>query len=288
MNRSASAEFGSDANQLEFTETEFNQVRELIYEMTGINMGESKRQLLYRRLAGRIKVLGMDSFSEYLARLRSGDDTELEVFTNSITTNLTSFFREQHHFDYLSETIIPELLRCKRRTEKRLRIWSAGCSTGEEPYSIAATLRDSIPDIASWDAKLLCTDIDSDVLNKAQNGIYAEERIEKVPDDIKKRWFQHSEQDGKTIVQVNRRLKEIITFKQLNLMHEWPMKGPFDVIFCRNVVIYFDKKTQRVLVDRFADLLDEGGHLVLGHSESLHEVSDRFELIGKTIYKKIS
>lgn len=287
MSSVSAPQLDSSANHFELTDREFKQFRDLIYEITAINMGESKRQLIYRRLVGRLKDLRMQTFSEYLERLKSGDEAEMELFTNSITTNLTSFFREQHHFDYLSETILPEVLRCKRRTQKKLRIWSAGCSTGEEPYSIAITLRDSIPDICSWDAKLLCTDIDSDVLNKARSGVYPEERIEKVSAEIKKRWFQHSEQDGQAVVRVNRRLQEIITFKQLNLMHEWPMKGPFDVIFCRNVVIYFDKKTQRGLIDRYANLLDEGGYLILGHSESLHEVTDRFELIGKTIYKKI-
>lgn len=275
--------------EFRMTDQEFKQFQTLIYDMTGINMGDSKRQLIFRRLVGRLKSLELSSFSDYLARLKRGDDAvELEIFTNSITTNLTSFFREQHHFDYLAENIIPELLRKKRRADKRLRIWSAGCSTGEEPYSIAITMRESIPDIGSWDAKLLSTDLDSNVLETAKNGIYPEERVESLPSEVVKKWFLKSVQQDKTLVSANRSLQELITFKQLNLMQDWPMRGPFDVIFCRNVVIYFDKKTQRRLINRYADLLDEDGHLILGHSESLHEVSDRFELIGKTIYKKIS
>lgn len=271
------------AQRPELSDAEFNKIRAVIRDITGISMGESKRQLVYRRLMGRLKALSIPTFDGYLEFLESGDKSEIELFTNAVTTNLTSFFREAHHFEYLAGTIIPEIVAAKR-SDSRLRIWSAGCSTGEEPYSIAMTLRESLREIASWDAKILCTDLDSDVVATATAGVYPESRIEKVSAERLRRWFQKCSGE----VRIRDELRENITFKQLNLMHDWPMRGKFDVIFCRNVVIYFDKPTQRVLIDRFANILKDGGYLIIGHSESLFKVSDRFTLLGKTIYKKKS
>jgi len=265
---------------------EFDQIRGVIREMTGISMSDSKRQLIYRRLSGRLKALNISTFKEYLAFLKSGDATEVELFTNAVTTNLTSFFREDHHFDYLVKTIIPEVVQEKQNSSRRLRIWSAGCSTGEEPYSIAIALREALRDISAWDAKVLCTDLDTDVIATASAGVYTENRFEKMSQVRLKRWFQKSNGADGTLLKVRDELRQLLTFKQLNLMHDWPMRGRFDVIFCRNVVIYFDKPTQRVLMDRYADALEDGGYLILGHSESLFNVSDRFTLLGKTIYRK--
>lgn len=269
-------------------DAEFNEVRAVIKEMTGINMSESKRQLIYRRLTGRLKARNIGTVREYLAFLKSGDEMELELFSNAVTTNLTSFFREQHHFDFLANNIIPEIIANKGSGSRRVRIWSAGCSTGEEPYSIAITLREAMHDLAAWDAKLLATDLDSDVLATSKAGIYPLDRVEQIPEARLKRWFQKGSGDKGAIVRARPELQELITFKRLNLMQEWPIRGPFDVIFCRNVIIYFDKPTQRVLMNRYADLLEEGGYLILGHSESLHNVSDRFNLLGKTVYRKKS
>ncbi len=274
------------ARQSTLTDAEFNEVRAIIKEMTGISMSDSKRQLIYRRLSSRMKALNIGTFQEYLTFLKSGDATEVELFSNAVTTNLTSFFREHHHFDYLANTILPEIVTHKGAGNKRLRIWSAGCSTGEEPYSIAITLLEAMPNLPSWDAKLLCTDLDSDVLAKSREGVYPLQSVEKIPAARLQRWFQKGTNERGPIARVRGELQELITFKRLNLMHEWPMRGKFDVIFCRNVVIYFDKPTQRVLMDRYADMLEDDGYLILGHSESLHNVSDRFALIGKTIYRK--
>lgn len=276
------------ARQREFTlsDAEFNEIRAVIKQMTGINMGDTKRQLIYRRVSNRLKALNMTSFREYLTFLKSGDATEVELFSNAVTTNLTSFFREEHHFDYLAAHILPQLAAKKAAACKRLRIWSAGCSTGEEPYSIAITLHEAIPDLSSWDAKLLCTDLDSDVLSKCRAGVYPLANVEKLAASRLKRWFHKGSDDKGPVVKVKPELQQLTTFKQLNLMGHWPMHGPFDVIFCRNVIIYFDKPTQRVLINRYADMLDEGGYLILGHSESLHNVSERFTLIGKTVYRK--
>jgi chemotaxis protein methyltransferase CheR len=233
-----------------------------------------------------LKKKGMATFAEYLKYLKKGDPEEVELFSNAVTTNLTSFFRENHHFEYLADTILPEIVQKRRNGSRRVRIWSAGCSTGEEPYSIAMTLRESMKDLSRWDAKVLCTDLDTDVISTCEKGVYASNRVEKVPDGRLRRWFRKSTGPGPELYKVDPKLQELLTFKQLNLMHDWPMKGRFDVIFCRNVVIYFDKPTQRVLVERYANMLEDGGYLILGHSESLFKVSDRFSLLGNTIYQK--
>lgn len=271
--------------EFDFTERDFRCIQQLVSEHTGIALSDAKQDMVYSRLSRRIRALKLPDFNAYCSLIARGDDEqELIEFVNSITTNLTSFFREAHHFDYLKDSLIPELLR-RNSTKKRLRIWSAGCSTGEEPYSIAMVVRESVP--RDWDAKILATDLDSNVLAKGQSGVYEAERVEGVGDARMRKWFQRGTGALEGKVKVSPELQEIITFKQLNLMREWPMKGPFDIIFCRNVVIYFDKDTQRVLFDRYANLLGEDGHLFVGHSESLYRVSERFRLLFKTIYQKV-
>jgi len=274
---------GKDFN---LTDREFDEIRAVIKELTGIHMGDSKRQLIYRRVGSRLRATGINTFRGYLDFLKEGDPSELEEFANAVTTNLTSFFREQHHFDFLANTIVPEIVSNKGNTSKRLRIWSAGCSTGEEPYSIGMTLQESLKNVAHWDAKILCTDLDSAVLNICKAGVYSRQRVEKIPQNQLRRWFRKSRSQGSDLVKVSQKLQDLITFKQLNLMRDWPMRGRFDVIFCRNVIIYFDKPTQRVLIERYANILGDGGYLILGHSESLFNVSDRFTLLGQTIYRK--
>jgi len=270
----------------DLSDREFDELRSIIKKLTGISLSDSKRQLVYRRVSGRLKALGIETFREYCDYLRSDSEGELEEFTNSITTNLTSFFREQHHFDYLVNTLLPEIMAGKASSGRRLRIWSAGCSTGEEAYSLAITLRESWPDLQKWDARILATDLDTEVLSTCRAGLYPAERVEKMPRKQRNRWFLKSSVDGRQMIKVRPELRELITFKQLNLMEEWPMRGKFDVIFCRNVMIYFDKPTQKTLVERYAGLLENDGHLFVGHSESLFNVTDRFTLLGKTIYRK--
>ncbi|MFK8018469.1 MAG: protein-glutamate O-methyltransferase CheR [Pseudomonadales bacterium] len=265
---------------------EFNEIRVLIQKITGISMNDSKSQLISRRLGGRLAELGIDNFRDYINYLESGNESELEIFSNAVTTNLTSFFRERHHFDYLEEHILPEIETQKMASQKRLRIWSAGCSTGEEPYSIAMMLRESMPKLSEWDAKILATDLDTSVLATCKKGQYSDQVLQKVPPEQRKRWFREVGSTGQKKTEIHSKLKELITFKQLNLMGAWPMQGEFDVIFCRNVIIYFDKPTQRKLIDRYANLLVDGGFLIIGHSESLLNVTNRFSLIGKTIYRK--
>ena len=269
--------------EFHLSDREFEEIRRLVREHTGISLAASKRELVYSRLVRRLRRLSLRTFAEYLALLGSGEAAELEEFANAITTNLTSFFREAYHFEFLADTVLPAIER-RNAASRRLRIWSAGCSTGEEPYSIAIALNEAMARFRGWDVRILATDLDSNVVAHARAGDYKEERFAKMSDARRSRWFEET-QPG--TFSASPALRSLITFRQLNLMHEWPFKGPFDVIFCRNVVIYFDKPTQRQLFDRMAGVQRSDDHLFIGHSESLFKVSDRYQLIGKTIYRKV-
>lgn len=272
--------------EFEFTDHHFNVLRSLVNKNTGISLSDAKRDLVYGRISRRLRKLGLTGFDQYCRLLKTNPEVELGNFVNALTTNKTEFFREVHHFHYLNKTAIPELLK-SRELSRRIRIWSAGCSTGQEPYSIAMTLMESIPHINNWDIKILATDIDTDVIARAETGIYPEDVIDGVSKERLKRWFKKGKAKKNGMVRASDELKELISFKRLNLMDAWPMRGTFDIIFCRNVVIYFDKPTQRILFNRYADLMKDDGLLFVGHSESLFSVSDRFELLGNTIHKKI-
>jgi len=269
----------------EFTDQDFSRLRELVYQHTGIRMADNRRDLIYGRLSRRLRALGLQSFGAYCRLIEDGHGDELEAFTNAVTTNLTAFFREAHHFDYLADTLIPELLE-RNRKSRRIRLWSAGCSTGEEPYTLAMILRENIPDIHNWDIRILATDLDSNVLSTAAAGIYEQQNIQRALGNRLKRWFRKGSGANQGKAKVLPELQELIVYKKLNLMESWPMKGPFDVIFCRNVLIYFDKPTQKKLFDRFAGILVEKGHLFIGHSESPLDLTDRYALIGQSIYQK--
>ena len=268
-----------------FTENDFKFIRELVYKVSGIHLSDVKQDMVYSRLARRLRVLKFKRFEEYCQYLDDNHEAELSHAINAITTNLTHFFREEHHFDLLKGTILPELSRTQPRG-KRLRIWSAGCSTGEEPYSIAISMLDALPNHSQWDTKILATDLDSNVIEKCRAGTYDSKRIDPIEDRNAKRWFKPLANKPNQVI-VDQELKKYITFKQLNLMEHWPIKGPFDVIFCRNVIIYFDKPTQQKLFNRFYELLAPGGYLFLGHSEQLGEFQKNFTLLGKTSFKKI-
>jgi chemotaxis protein methyltransferase CheR len=268
-----------------YTEQHFKLLKDLVAKHTGIALSDAKRELIYGRLSRRLRQLGMNTFDQYCALLQSGDDAELGNFVNSVTTNLTAFFREIHHFNYLERTVLPALFQ-KNKTSQRIRIWSAGCSTGEEPYSLAMVLAEVLKSKPGWDVKILATDIDSNVIANAARGVYQSDRISGIDQRRREQWFQRGGGGNDGLVRVDPELQDLITFKQLNLMQPWPMKGPFDVIFCRNVVIYFDKPTQRVLFDRYAEMLVSDGHLFIGHSETLFKVSERFESLGQTIYRR--
>lgn len=272
--------------EFEFNRKDFEHIRDLVGERTGIVLSDHKITMVYGRLSRRLRQLKLTSFRDYLKLLEDQSGQELIEFTNALTTNLTSFFREPHHFDYMKSDALPALV--KNRPQQRLRIWSAGCSTGEEPYTIGITVQEAMERfIRNWDVKILATDLDTNVVQKGKNGIYEQDRVNGIEDARLRKWFRKGGDSKSGKVSVSEKIREMITFKQLNLLHEWPMKGPFDIIFCRNVVIYFGKDTQRELFDRYADMLADDGYLFIGHSENLHKITDRFHLIGKTIYRKV-
>jgi chemotaxis protein methyltransferase CheR len=277
---------GEVSRDLVFTTGDFDFIRRIVMEKTGIALADHKRELVYGRLAKRVRALELDTFADYCAHLENLEDV-LHELVNAITTNLTAFFRESYHFDHLRDVVIPELLR-SNADRRRIRVWSAGCSTGEEPYSIAMVLRDAVPPSMGWDVKILATDIDTNVLEKGRAGVYVDERAKDIPDSYRRRFVSRGTGANAGRIRMREELRSLITFRRLNLMDPWPMSGPFDVIFCRNVVIYFDKPTQKMLFDRYADLMRPDGHLFVGHSETLFKVSTRFSLVGRTIYRRTS
>lgn len=272
-------------SQREFlmTNEDFYQISELAYLYTGIVLGPQKKDMLYGRLARRLRDLGLQSMQDYIPLIESENQPEVSQFINAITTNLTSFFRENHHFEFLKDHALKEWQE-KNAASKKIRIWSAGCSTGEEPYSIAMTICENLS-LHTWDCKILATDLDSKVIDKAKQGIYSSERIENLSEQRMKRWFLH-DRNHPEVVKVKPQLQDLIQFKRLNLLEAWPMKGKFDMVFCRNVVIYFNEATQAQLFERYADMLNDGGYLIIGHSESVNRVCQRYDFIGKTIFQK--
>jgi chemotaxis protein methyltransferase CheR len=274
---------GGSARMREFAfdDRDFEAIRTLVKASTGINLTLQKRELVYGRLAVRLRALGVRTFREY--RQIVAEDPEEQVhLCNAITTNLTSFFREPHHFEHLRDQFLPTHL--DQMAQRRLRLWSAGCSTGEEAYSIAMILLESMPNAADRDVRVLATDVASDVLATAAAGHYPAERMKGVSEGRVRRFFTEQRERNRSTFVVRPEVRQLVTFKQLNLMQPLPMSGPLDVIFCRNTVIYFDKDTQRGLFSRIAPLQRPGDLLYLGHSESLLSVSTDYESIGRTTY----
>ena len=243
--------------EFDFKDKDFELLKKIVSEHTGIVLTDAKRNMVYGRLARRLRALNITRFSEYIAIVNK-DEQELVNFINSVTTNLTAFFRENHHFEYLTEKLLPSLLE-KNKDTRKIRLWSAGCSTGEEPYSLAITLREFFEDHPGWDVKILATDIDTNVIAKAASGVYSMERLEGLDPALVKRWFVKGKGDNAGMVKVRRELQDLSSFKQLNLLQDWPMKGEFDFMFCRNVVIYFDKPTKINLFDRYANIISSKG-----------------------------
>lgn len=269
--------------EFEFTDYDFQVISGKIHSLCGIVLKIEKKSMVYARLSRRLRELKIASFREYLDYLNLHENEEIGNLVNAITTNLTRFFRESHHFDHLMRVMIPETLDQQHGVkDPKIRIWSAASSSGEEPYSIAMTLNHLFNErrLSTLNAKILATDIDTDMIETCKKGFYKD--IQEVPHPHRENFKK--EQKG---FRIDQQIQQLITFKQLNLMGQWPFQGPFDAVFCRNVVIYFDKETQRVLFDRIADLLKPKGWLYIGHSESLFKVTDRFELIGQTIYQKV-
>lgn len=263
------------------TDADYRYISQTVYKECGIVLSDQKKDMVYSRIARRIRALKLNSFAQYIQHLESHREQEFGNFINAITTNLTSFFREPHHFEFLEKNILPEM-KSNHVLDKRVRVWSAGCSTGMEPYSIAMTLSNRFP--KNWDFKILATDLDTNVLATAKAGVYQADSVTGIEEDKLIKHFQRDSSGEK--YKVKDSLKKAITFKQLNLLEPWPIKGPFDVIFCRNVVIYFDLPTKNKLFERYAELLRPNGYLILGHSETMSREIKCFKALGHTIYQK--
>lgn len=261
---------------LVLTAEDFARIRQLIYQRAGIVLAEHKREMVYSRLAKRLRHHGLTRFSDYLARLeRQPDAREWEAFTNALTTNLTAFFREAHHFPLLAEHV--------RSRAGPVRVWSAAASTGEEPYSIAMTLSEVLGSRAA--AEVVATDIDTEALARAEAGIYPLEQVHKLEAERMRRFFQRGTGRQAGLARVRPELRAMVAFSPLNLLApSWPVSGPFDAIFCRNVMIYFDKPTQAKILERFAPLLKPDGLLFAGHSENFSYITRAFRLRGQTVY----
>lgn len=273
---------GEVEREFRFSIREFDFLRRVAHRSTGIQIPDEKFNMLYSRLSRRVRKLGLPDFQTYCDLVRS-DANEVLHLVNAITTNLTSFFRENHHFELLARRILPSLAAASAGP---LRIWSAGCSTGEEPYSIAMTLLESLPAFRLASGTILATDIDSNVLASAATGVYAADSVRHLDPERLRRWFLRGKGAHGGAVRVKPEVRRLVDFGRLNLMEPWDVGPPMDLIFCRNVIIYFSKVDKARLVNQFADQLRPGGHLFIGHSESLFRVSDRYELLGHTLYRK--
>lgn len=272
------------------SERDFKNVQSMIYRLAGISLGESKQVMVQGRLSKRMRKLNIGSYSEYIDYVKSAAGTEeVTLFINSLTTNKTDFFRESHHFDFLSKVILPEIAeRASEGGPRKLRIWCSAASTGEEPYTIAMVVREFFGRSNDWDIRILASDIDTEVLSTAEKGVYLKERLDDLPSVFKNRYFDRESKVADTY-RVKDNLRELIAFRQLNL-HDasWPINTPFDVIFCRNVLIYFDAPSQMKIIEHFGNYLPRDRYLMLGHSESLFGLSDQFESLGETVYRKLN
>lgn len=271
---------GRDASDREFafSTVDFERIRKLIYQHAGISLSPVKQDMVYSRLARRLRATGKGSFAEYLDALEKHGGDEWERFVNSLTTNLTSFFREPHHFP-----IFADHLR-KLGNKRPIRIWCSAASTGEEPYSIAITVAETFGNNASH-VSIVASDLDTNVLATAQKGVYPIERVDKLSPERLRQFFLKGTGSQEGFVSVRPELKKMIEFHRINLLEpNWPVKGPVDVMFCRNVMIYFDKPTQYKILSRFAPMLQPDGLMFAGHSESFLHAADLFKSLGKTVY----
>lgn len=267
------------------TNDEFRRVAELAASEAGLSISDGKKALVQSRLMKRLRATGTSSFGDYLDLLADPANlAERREFVSALTTNVTSFFRENHHFQHFSAHLIPLIRKRLQTSAGRVRIWSAGCSNGQEPFSIAMEILEAIPDAPAGDLLILATDIDRTVLSKAATGRYSNSETAGVSDARLKRHFHIASPDG---FRVREEVRNLVRFRELNLHGQWPMRGHFDAIFCRNVMIYFDEPHQRRLWPRFRDSLVTGGFLYLGHSERIHPIEGSgFDSAGVTIYRK--
>lgn len=260
----------------------------LLKEHTGIDLSEKKIDLLYSRLVKRIRVLNLNSFRNYIEFLESPDgQNEMGHLVNALTTNLTRFLREPQHFEHMQKIALPDCLdKINNEMQNRLRIWSAGCASGEEAYSIALTLRQSLANLDNMDVRILATDLDTDVLAKAADGVYPADSVNVLPFDVRRKLAAPLGNPKSDDWRIQSEVGSLIVFKVLNLMSPWPMNGPFDIIFCRNVMIYFDRDTTNYILSRFAEIMRPGGWLYIGHSENILDLTDQFVRVSSTTYQR--
>ncbi|KAB0680631.1 CheR family methyltransferase [Aureimonas leprariae] len=280
---------GSEGEFL-LTDGDFDTIAKILYEDAGIVLAPQKSTLVYSRLAKRLRALGLASFKDYCSLIAStGGAGERMTMMAALTTNVTQFFRENHHFEHLKKSHLPPLLEAAKRGG-RVRIWSAGCSNGHEPYTIALTILSMLPNAADYDIKVLASDIDPNVVAFGRAGIYDEGAIEPVPAELRRRWFSEAvnSMPGNRLFEVSDAMRTLVAFRELNLIGEWPMKGSFQAIFCRNVTIYFDQPTRERIWRRFCDFLEPDAWLYVGHSERLTgPAQDFLAYEGTTAYRCI-
>lgn len=273
-------------SEFEMSSRDFKQIAATLHAESGIYIPESKTALVYSRLAKRLRALGLASFRDYCSLIAGQDGVEeRQRMIAALTTNVTAFFREPHHFDHLKNSVAPALVAAAQRGE-RVRLWSSACSSGQEPYSVALALLSLAPSLANYDVKILATDIDPNVVASGERGIYSASALAGVPASLRERWFRPARGDNGEAWRVADEARRLVAFRQLNLIGSWPMKNPFQAIFCRNVVIYFDQATQSKLWTRFASALAPGGVLYIGHSERLFgPAAAAFRSEGVTTYR---
>ncbi len=276
------------AAAVELSVVDFNRIREHLRRETGVRFEDKKLTLFRSRLAKRLRVLGFNDYTEYADFLigQGPDGGELGIALNLVTTNLTSFFREAHHFEYLAETLIPEILAAPGR-ERTIRIWSCACSTGAEPYTLAIVLREALNDHPDWDVKILASDINTEVLAYAERGIYSAEEVRGVPAALLRRHYQRGNGQRAGHYRIHPDTRRLVSFRQVNLLRPWPdLPSPFDSIFCRNVLIYFSAEDQEKVITEFGAKLRLGGALFLGHSENVPAGHALFERLPKTVFRR--
>jgi chemotaxis protein methyltransferase CheR len=283
--RSPTAAANMVEGEFAFTEADFKRISAMVHGDAGISLPDAKATLVYSRLAKRLRALGLNSFKDYCALVAGAEGLdERQKMLAALTTNVTRFFREPHHFDHLRDNVLPPLLDAARRGG-RVRIWSAACSSGQEPFSIAMTVLGLMPEAADRDIRILATDIDPNMVAEGRSGTYAASLLTGVPDDYRRRWTSSL---GNGAVRMADEARALITFNELNLIGDWPMKGRFDAIFCRNVAIYFEDDTQARLWSRFAPLINPNGALYIGHSERIQgPATSAFRADGVTTYRRV-
>ena len=273
---------------IDLTEKDFHKISDIVYEHCGINLYRDKKELIRARVAKRLRLGNFKTFSEYIKYvLADKTGREFSILIDSLSTNLTGFFREPQHFDFVRSEFLPLLLeRKKKKRNFKICAWSAGCSSGEEAYSLAMILLEATQGTDQWNVKVLANDISTTMLEIAQKGIYEKERVEPIPSLLRQKYMIHHHKGNHKVFEVSQILRDTVTFKHMNLVKHWEVSETLDFIFCRNVMIYFDKCTRERLVNRFCDLLDSGGVLFTGHSESLIGIDHKFHYVQPTIYVK--